>query len=78
MGPAGRAGYPSYEAFLLALVELEAQKREENAHQKRLRLARFPVVKTLNQFNFTCVPSLNQDKALSLAQIDLLIIDEVG
>src|SRR5450756_2063938 len=25
-----------YEAFLLALVEMEAQQREENAHQKRL------------------------------------------
>ena len=32
-----------YEAFLLALVELEAQQREENAHQKRLRMAKFPV-----------------------------------
>jgi hypothetical protein len=29
------------EAFLLALVELEGQPREENAHHKRLRLAGF-------------------------------------
>jgi DNA replication protein DnaC len=49
-------------------VELEAQQREENAHQKRLRLAKFPVVKTMDQFDFTCVPSLNKAKVLSLAQ----------
>ena len=45
-----------YEAFLLALVEMEAQQREENAHQKRLRMARFPVIKSLDQFDFTACP----------------------
>jgi len=57
-----------YEAFLLALVEMEAQQREENAHQKRLRLARFPVIKSLDQFDFTAVPSLNKALVLNLAQ----------
>jgi IstB-like ATP binding protein len=61
-----------YEAFLLALVELETQQREENAHHKRLRLARFPVIKTLDQFDFTCVPSLNKAKVLALAQGEYL------
>ncbi len=61
----------SYEAFLLALVELEAQQREENAHQKRLRLAKFPLVKTLDQFDFTALPSLNKAKVLGLAQGEL-------
>ncbi len=53
-------------------MELEAQQREENAHQKRWRLARFPVVKALDQFDFTCVSSLNQAKVLSLAQGEYL------
>ena len=57
-----------YEAFLLALVEIEAQQREENAHQKRLRMARFPVIKSLDQFDFTAVPSLNKALVLDLAQ----------
>ncbi len=57
-----------YEAFLLALLELETQEREENAHHKRLRLAQFPVIKTLDQFDFTYVPSLNKAKILALAQ----------
>ena len=57
-----------YEAFLLALVEMEAQQREENAHQKRLRMARFPVIKSLDQFDFTTLPSLNKALVLDLAQ----------
>jgi DNA replication protein DnaC len=57
-----------YEAFLLALVEIEAQQREENAHQKRLRMARFPVLKSLDQFDFTALPSLNKARVLDLAQ----------
>jgi DNA replication protein DnaC len=57
-----------YEAFLLALVEIEAQQREENAHQKRLRMARFPVIKSLDQFDFTTLPSLNKAMVLDLAQ----------
>lgn len=61
-----------YEAFLLALVELEAQQREENAHQKRLRMAKFPVIKSLDQFDFTAVPSLNKARILDLAQGEYL------
>jgi DNA replication protein DnaC len=61
-------GNLSYEAFLLALVEIEAQQREENAHQKRLRMARFPVLKSLDQFDFTALPSLNKARVLDLAQ----------
>ena len=57
-----------YEAFLLALVEIEAPQREENAHQKRLRMARFPVLKSLDQFDFTALPSLNKAPVLDLAQ----------
>jgi DNA replication protein DnaC len=53
-------------------VEIEAQQREENAHQKRLRMARFPVIKSLDQFDFTAVPSLNKARVLDLAQGDYL------
>lgn len=49
-------------------MELEAQQREENAPQKRLRMAKFPVIKGLDQFDFTAVPSLNKARILDLAQ----------
>jgi DNA replication protein DnaC len=61
-------GNLSYEVFLLALLEIEAQHRDENAYRKRLRMARFPLLKTLDQFDFTAVPSLNKAKVLDLAQ----------
>jgi DNA replication protein DnaC len=62
LGRQAAQGNLSYEAFLLALVEIEAQQREENAHQKRLRMARFPVIKSLDQFDFAALPSLNKAK----------------
>ena len=52
----------------MALVEIEAPQREENAHQKRLRMARFPVLKSLDQFDFTALPCLNKARVLDLAQ----------
>jgi DNA replication protein DnaC len=57
-----------YESYLLALVELEVQHRDENAHKRRVRLARFPMIKTLDQFDFTAVPSLSKAQVLNLAQ----------
>ena len=51
---------------------MEAQQREENAHQKRLRLAKFPVLKSLDQFDLTVIPSLNKARILDLAQGEYL------
>ena len=38
----------SYEGYLLALLEVEVQSREENQRQRRLKQASFPVPKTLD------------------------------
>ncbi|MCW6128257.1 ATP-binding protein [Lactiplantibacillus plantarum] len=42
-----------YEDSLLALLEAEAQSREENQRQRRLKQARFPVLKTLDTYDFS-------------------------
>lgn len=44
----------SYEDYLLALVEQEAIAREENALKRRIKKARFPYIKTLDSFDFSC------------------------
>lgn len=62
----------TYEGYLLALVEAEAQQRDENAHKKRIKTARFPVLKTLDQFDFSAVATLNKAKVLGLAQGDYI------
>ena len=47
-------------AFLLQLCELELLDREKRSTQRRLRFARFPNHKTLDNFRFESQPSLNR------------------
>jgi DNA replication protein DnaC len=47
-------------AFLLQLCELELLDREKRSTQRRLRAARFPNYKTLENFKFEAQPSLNR------------------
>src|SRR5208337_3369962 len=56
----------------LALVETEVQQRDENAHKKRIKTARFPVLKTLDQFDFTALATLNKAKVVDLARGDYI------
>jgi DNA replication protein DnaC len=62
----------TYEGYLLALAETEVQQRDENAHKKRIKTARFPVSKTLDQFDFSAIATLNKAKVLDLAQGDYI------
>ncbi len=47
-------------AFLLRLCELELIGREKRATDRRLKAARFPTYKTLDNFDFTARPSVNK------------------
>lgn len=49
-----------YRTYLLRLVEREVLDREMRAAERRTKAARFPVIKTLDTFDFTAQPSLNQ------------------
>jgi DNA replication protein DnaC len=49
-----------YLAFLLRLCELELIGREKRATDRRLKAARFPTYKTLEDFDFKAQPSLNR------------------
>lgn len=44
--------HPSYEEFLLGLTETELQVRAHNRLQRRLREAKFPLMKPLEEFQF--------------------------
>jgi DNA replication protein DnaC len=59
-----------YEEYLLALLEVEVQTREENQRQRRLKQASFPVQKTLDTYDFSLMPSLNKNRFLTLAKGD--------
>jgi DNA replication protein DnaC len=57
----------SYERFLLALAEQEVSQREQNRKERRIKAARFPVMKELADFDFSALPELNKTKVLHLA-----------
>lgn len=62
----------THEQFLLALLEEENRNREDNTRKSRIRQARFPSLKTLEQYEFSALPNLNKPLILKLAQGEYL------
>jgi len=58
--------------FLLELCELELIEREKKGAERRIREAGFPVVKTLDGFDFTAIPGLNKPLVMTLARGEYL------
>jgi DNA replication protein DnaC len=58
--------------FLLQLCELELIERERKAAERRLKAARFPTAKQLDEFDFTARPSVNKPLVLDLLRGDYL------
>jgi DNA replication protein DnaC len=58
--------------FLLQLCELELIEREQKAAQRRLKAARFPAAKLLDEFDFTARPSVNKPLVLDLVRGDYI------
>jgi DNA replication protein DnaC len=48
-----------YDEFLLNLTEAEVQVRKENGRKRRLREAKFPLIKPLETFNFEAAADLD-------------------
>ena len=59
--------------FLLRLLEAELIERERHSVQRRIRAARFPVVKSLDTFDFAAIPSLNKMLVLELARCEYIL-----
>ena len=58
--------------FLLQLCELELLDRERRAAARRLKAARFPVPKALDEFDFAVAPSVNKPLILELMRCDYI------
>ena len=54
--------------YLLRLAELELIDRERRMVERRIKAARFPVIKSLESFDFKVIPSLNKALVLELAR----------
>lgn len=59
-------------APLLRLVEGEAELRKDRSVQRRIRLARFPVQKTLDQFDFTWPRKINRLQVQNLFRLTFI------
>jgi DNA replication protein DnaC len=58
--------------FVSRLVEGEALRRKDRATQRRLQAARFPVIKTLEQFNWTWPKKINRAQIQNLFRLSFL------
>jgi DNA replication protein DnaC len=81
---AAREGLP-YERFLLLLAERELAARDEHLVRQRLGQAKFPALKTFDQYDFARLPSLNRQLILELAQgrylehqENVLLVGDIG
>jgi DNA replication protein DnaC len=68
-----RAEEWSYEKFAEALLGTERSSREAHGGESRIRAARFPSRKTLDDFDWTFQRSVKKEVVLHLAQLDFLL-----
>jgi DNA replication protein DnaC len=61
-----------YIGFLLRLCERELTQRARRACERRLKTARLPQVKSLDEFDFTAQPSLNRALLLELQRCEFI------
>mgnify|MGYP005855029225 CR=1 FL=1 len=62
----------SHIDYLTALVELEKHDKKDRATQRRLRQARFPVIKTIDQFVWNWPDKINRPQVENLFHLDFI------
>ena len=67
-----RAEEWSFEQFAAALLKTETDSRDSHGGQSRIKAARFPARKTLEEFDFAFQTSLPRETVLHLGQLDFL------
>ena len=67
-----RADEWSFEQFAAALLKTEVDSRDSHGGQGRIKAARFPARKTLEEFDFAFQTSIRRDQVLHLGQLDFL------
>ena len=62
----------SYEQFAAVLLKTETDSRDSHGGQARIKAARFPARKTLEEFDFAFQTAVRRDSVLHLGQLDFL------
>lgn len=75
----------SHLEYLAALIEGEAHQREDRSVQRRVRHARFPVLKTLDQFDWSWPKKINRPQIQNLFRLrfieensNVIFLSQVG
>jgi hypothetical protein len=58
--------------YLEALLQAELEEREQRLIERRIREARLPRLKTLNEFDFACNPKVSAQQIHELAKGDYI------
>lgn len=58
--------------YLLGLTKLELVDRERRMVEQRIKTAKFPTTKSLDNFDFKAMPSLNKMLVMELARCDFI------
>ncbi len=61
-----------HPGYLSRLAELELIDREGRMIERRIKLAKFPAIKSLDSFEFKAIPSLNKMQVLDLARCEYI------
>lgn len=64
---ASRNGW-SYESYLATLLEQEVARRTRNRRQRRIKEARFPLLKELSDFDFEATDAISRQQVMRLAE----------
>ena len=56
--------------YLFRLAERETIERDRRKVERRIKAAKFPVVKSLDSFDFTAIPKLNKMQVLELSRCE--------
>ena len=62
----------SYMDFLSGLVSEEVRHKEQRAVQSRIKSARFPVLKSLDDFDYAFQPSVNRKKLAEFSSLSMV------
>lgn len=58
----------THEQYLLALCEAEVGQRKVNRIERAIAAAKFPIMKDLSSFDFSCIAGVSKSRVLTLAQ----------
>ena len=61
-----------YDEYLALLLDEEVSKKQERSRERRISKAKFPFGKSIEQFDFSFQPSLNEKEVIHLSGLDFI------